>query len=162
MITYHKEYGCWFQMTEDAKHYALYEAKTYKHNSTSDRVIIWDEDNDEMVNFVYGATILGVDELDKAVSEYVAEYEARQKAEARAKDEIVATYKITKAGVRAFLDEASTDFFAEMEKPWDDQHLENYDIVISCGKRKISIPLGAEEWNGIEVLLTDAAETWEA
>jgi hypothetical protein len=149
-------------MTEDSKHYALYEAKTYKHNSTSDRVIIWDEDNDEMVNFVYGATILGVDELDKAVSEYVAEYEARRKAEAKAKVKALVKYNSTKAGVRAFLDEASTDFFAEMEKPWDDQHLENYDIVISCGKRKISIPLGAEEWNGIESLLTDATETWEA
>lgn len=158
MITYHKDFGCWFQMTEDSKHYALYEAKTYKHNSTSDRVIIWDVDNDEMVNFVYGATVLGVDELDKAVSEYVAEYEAKQKNKAKA----FAKYNSTKAGVRAFLDEASTDFFAEMEKPWDDQHLENYDIVISCGKRKISIPLGAEEWNGIEALLTDAAETWEA
>ena len=162
MITYHKEYGCWFQMTEDAKHYALYEAKTYKHNSTSDRVIIWDEDNDEMVNFVYGATILSVDELDKAVTDYVAEYEARQKAEARAKAEALAEYKFTKAGVNAFLDETSTDFFAEMEKDWDDQHLELFDTVISCGTRQIKVPLGAYQWECLESYLKDAVEDWEA
>lgn len=160
MITYHKEYGCWFQMTEDAKHYALYEAKTYKHNTTSDRVIIWDEDNDEMVNFVYGATILGIDELDKAVSEYVAEYETRRKAEASAKTEWA--YRFTKAGVKAFLDNASEDFFAEMNKNLIEQDLGKFDIVVSCGKHKIRVPLGAEEWEGLESWLNDAIEEWEA
>lgn len=162
MITYHKEYGCWFQMNENAKHYALYEATTYKHKTTSDRVLIWDEDADEMVNFVYGANILGVDELDKAITEYVAEYEAKKKAEAKAKIKALAEYKFTKAGVRAFLDETSTDFFAEMEKDWDDQHLEHFDIVITCGTRKISIPLGAEQWDALERCLEDAVEEWEA
>jgi hypothetical protein len=158
MITYHKEYGCWFQMTEDAKHYALYEAKTYKHNSTSDRVIIWDEDNDEMVNFVYGATILGIDELDKAVSEYVAEYETRRKAEAKAE----VSYRFTKAGVKAFEDSASRDFFAEMEKNWEDQHLEKFDINVTCGKHKIRVPLGADDWSGLILWLNESIEEWEA
>lgn len=162
MITYHKDYGCWFQMTEDSKHYELYEAKTYKHHTTSDRVLIWDVDNDELVNFVYGATILGVDELDKIVTEYVAEYEAKKKAEAKAKVKAFAKYEFTKAGVRAFLNETSTDFFAEMEKGWDDQHLERFDIVITCGTRKISMPLGAEQWDALERCLADAVEEWEA
>lgn len=153
MITYHKEYGCWFQMTEDSKHYALYEATTYKHKSTSDRVIIWDEDNDEMVNFVYGANILSIDELDKAVSEYVAEYEAKQKAP-KAK----ATYRFTKAGIEAFEDMASTDFFAEMEKPFEDQHLEKFDIIVSCGKHSIRIPFGAQEWDAAVQMLNDCLE----
>lgn len=160
MITYHKEYGCWFQMTEDSKHYALYEAKTYKHNSTSDRVIIWDEDNDEMVNFVYGATILSVDELDKIVTDYVAEYEARRKAEEKTKVKAFAKYEFTKAGVRAFLDKTSTDFFEEMDN--GGEHLDQFDIVVTCGKHKISMPLGAYLWDQLTDCLTDSVEDWEA
>lgn len=160
MITYHKEYGCWFQMTEDSKHYALYEAKTYKHNSTSDRVIIWDEDNDEMVNFVYGANVLSVDELDKAVSEYVTEYEARQKTEAKATQKAEVSYRFTRAGVKAFLADASAEFFEDMDN--GGEHLDQFDIGVSCGKRSIRVPLGAEEWNGIEVWLEDAINEWEA
>lgn len=152
MITYHKEYGCWFQMTENSKHYALYEAKTYKHNTTSDRVIIWDEDNDEMVNFVYGATILGVDELDKAVSDYVAEYEAKKTAKAKRH------YSLNKAGVKAFEDKASADFFEEMEKPWEEQNLGKFDIIVSVGDHQISVPLGAEEWNDLVVWLSECEE----
>lgn len=156
MITYHNEYGCWFQMTEDSKHYSLFEAMTYKHKSTSDRVIIWDEDNDEMVNFVYGATILSIDELDKAVSEYVAEYEAKQKASKKANAKI--KHPFTSAGVNEFEAQASSEFFEEMEKDWEDQRLDKFDIVVSCGKHQVRIPLGAEEWNEIIVCLRDCLE----
>lgn len=161
MITYHKEYGCWFQTTEDAKHYALYEAKTYKHNTTSDRVIIWDEDNDEMVNFVYGATILSVDELDKAVSEYVAEYEAKQKAEEKTKVKAFVKHNFTRAGVNEFISDASEAFFEEMEKDFENQHLENFDIVVSCGKHSVRIPLGAEEWDFVNEMLNNCLEVNE-
>lgn len=152
MITYHKEYGCWFQMNECAKHYALYEATTYKHKSTSDRVIIWDEDNDKMVNFVYGANILSIDDLDKAVTEYVAEYEANQKAK------VVHTYAFSNAGIKAFEDRASADFFEEFEKDWDDQNLQQFDIVVACGKHQVRIPLGAEEWNELVYYLKNCLE----
>ena len=160
MITYHKEYGCWFQMNETAKHYALYKAKTYKHNSTSDRVIIWDEDNDEMVNFVYGASVLSVDELDKAVSEYVTQYESIQKKEAKNKVKAFAKYEFTKAGVNNFLDKASTDFFEDMDN--GGEHLDQFNIVVTCGKHKISMPLGAYLWDQLTDCLTDAVEDWEA
>ena len=160
MITYHKDYGCWFQMDECSKHYALYEATTYKHKSTSDRVLIWDEDNDELVNFVYGATILSVDELDKAIAEYVAEYEAKQKAEAKEKAKAFVKYEFTKAGVNSFLDKAQTDFFEEMDN--GGEHLEQFDIVVSCGKHKMRIPLGAYLWDRLADCLTDSVEDWEA
>lgn len=157
MITYHKEYGCWFQMTENSKHYELYEAITYKHKSTSDRVLIWDVDNDELVNFVYGANSLGVDELDKIVTEYVAEYEAKRNKPSKARAFI--KHDFTKAGVKAFTENASKDFFAEMDI--GGENLDQFDIVVSCGKHKIRVPLGAEEWDGIESWLNDAIEEWE-
>lgn len=159
MITYHKEYGCWFQMTEDSKHYTLYEAKTYKHNTTSDRVIIWDEDNDEMVNFVYGANTISIEELDNVVSDYVAEYEAKQKAEAKNKVKAFIKYEFTKSGIEAFKNRASADFFAEMDS--GGEHIDDFDILVSCGKHQIRVPLGAEEWNSVEVMLTDCWEVNE-
>lgn len=159
MITYDKNYGCWFQMNGDARHYPLYEMETYKGNTTSDIIVIWDHDNDCIVNHVYGANTIAVDELDKVVTEYVEEYEAKQKA--KAKTEIVANYKFSKAGVKAFLESASDDFFEEMDKDWDLQNLAQFDIVVSCGKHSINIPLGAEEWGCIEVMLEDAVKEYE-
>lgn len=156
MIIWDKKNGYTYEDETNGKRYSLFEAKCYQGEATSDIVIIWDEDRNRFANYVYGADTLHehIEELDNTIRYYVGEAtKVTPKAEV--------SYRCTKAGVKAFLDEASTDFFAEMEKPWDDQHLENYDIVISCGKRKISIPLGAEEWNGIEVLLTDASENWE-
>ena len=78
MIEYRKDVGCYYVHETNGKHYHLYEAKTYKHHTTSDRIIIWDEDEDKMVNFVYGATIIEIDELDEMVSHYVTEYEAKR------------------------------------------------------------------------------------
>lgn len=163
MIIWDKKNGYTYKDETTRKEYSLHEMKCYQGEASSDIVAIWDDASNCFANYVYGAEFLheSIEELNNTIKFYVDDYEAKQKEKAKAKAEIVAKYKCTKAGVKAFLDEASTDFFAEMEKPWDDQHLENFDIVISCGKRKISIPLGAEEWNGIEVLLTDAAETWE-
>ena len=161
MITYDKNYGCWFQMDGCAIHYPLYEMKTYKGNSTSDIIVIFDHDNDRIVNHVYGANTIAIDELDKVVTEYVEEYEAKQREEAKVKAEVSANYKFSKAGVKAFLDDASTDFFAEMDKDWDEQHLEQFDVVVTCGKRQIVVPLCAEQWGCIEECLTEAVEDWE-
>lgn len=159
MITYHKDYGCWFQMDECSKHYGLFEMKTYKHHTTSDILAIWDHDNHEFVNYVYGANTLSVDELDKYVTEYVAEYEAKQKVKTSV--EAFRKYNLSKAGVKAFEDSASCDFFAEMEKDYEDQHLEKFDINVTCGSHKISAPLGAEEWNELIAWLNYCVEANE-
>ena len=159
MITYTKQNGCFFQMNEGAKHYHLYEMQAYKGKTTSDIIAIFDHDNDCIINHVYGANTISVDELDEVVTEYVTEYEAKQKA--KTKTEVVANYKFSKAGVKAFLEHASDDFFEEMDKDWDLQNLAQYDIVISCGKHSISIPLGAEEWGCVEEMLEDAVEEYE-
>ena len=159
MITYTKQNGCFFQMNEDAKHYHLYEMQAYKGKATSDIIAIFDHDNDCIVNHVYGANTISVAELDEVVTEYVTEYEIRQKA--KVKNEIVANYKFSKAGVKAFLGHASNDFFEEMDKDLDLQNLAQYDIVVSCGKHSISIPLGAEEWGCVEEMLENAVEEYE-
>ena len=154
MITYDKRFGCWFQMDENSRHYSLYEMMTYKHNSTSDIVVIFDHDHDSIVNYVYGANILSVEELDKAVSEYVAEYEAMARGEGKVTPNL--SYRFTKAGIEAFKDRASADFFAEMDR--GGEHIDKFDIFVSCGKHQIRIPLGAQEWDIIDTMLSDCLE----
>jgi hypothetical protein len=112
-------------------------------------------------NYVQGATFLyeDISELDNTVKQYVDEYEAKRNKPSKAKAFV--KYEFTKAGVKAFLDDASTEFFEEMEKPWEDQKLEQYYIVVSCGKHKITVPLGAEEWNALDCWLTECVEEYE-
>ena len=159
MIIYTKEHGCYFENETNKKHYHLYEAMTYKGNTTSDAIVIWDHDNDRIVNHVYGANTIDVDELDKMVSNYVAEYEAKQKA--TQKQEIAVEYRFTRAGLKAFEDQASSDFFAEMDKEWDEQELNKFDIVVSCGEHQIRVPLGAEEWDIVNAMLRECLEVNE-
>lgn len=162
MIIWDKKNGYTYKDEATNKEYTLHELMCYKGTASSDIVGIWDEKNNCFANYVYGAEFLdeSIEELNNTIKYYVDAYEAKRNNQSKARAFI--KYKSTKAGVKDFLADASTDFFAEMEKPWEDQQLEKYDIVISCGKRKISIPLGAEEWDGIEALLTNASETWEA
>lgn len=77
MIHYDKKVGCYYEHETTGKHYQLYEAKVYKHNTTSDRIIIWDEDECRFVNFVYGANSLDIAELDHMVTYYVTKYESK-------------------------------------------------------------------------------------
>lgn len=156
MIIYNKKNG-WFFLSEDTgKQYSLYEMVSYRGNTTSDIITIWDHDSDCIVNHVYGANSTSIEELSDIITEYVEEYETKEKA--KAKVEIAASYKFTKAGVAAFLEYASDDFFEEMEKELDAQDLAQFDIEISCGKHSIKIPLCAEEWGYIEEMLTDCVE----
>lgn len=157
MIIWDKKNGYTYEDETNGKRYSLFEAKCYQGEATSDVVVIWDEEKNRFANYVYGASNLfeHIEELDNTIKYYVGEY-TKEIPQAEV------SYRFTHAGIKAFLDEASTDFFAEMDKPYEDQHLENYDIVISCGKRKISIPLGAEPWNDLELFLFEALEYWEA
>lgn len=159
MITYNKKSGWGFIGEESGKQYSLYEMISYRGNTTSDIIIIWDHDSDCIVNHVYGANSTSIEELSDIITEYVKEYETKEKAKAKA--EIAASYKFTKTGVKAFLEYASDDFFKEMDKDPDEQDLAQFDIVVSCGKHSISIPLGAEEWGNIEELLFDSLENYE-
>lgn len=158
MTIYTKENGCYYEQETTGKHYSLYEMMTYKGNTTSDIVAIFDDDNHELVGWFPGANIFDVNEIDKAVAELVEEYETKQKEKATPTVEV--SYRFTKAGVEAFLADASAEFFEDMNN--GGEHLDQFDIVVSCGKRKIAVPLGAEEWNGIEVWLEDAINEWEA
>lgn len=159
MITYNKKSGWGFIGEESGKQYSLYEMVSYRGNTTSDIIIIWDHDSDCIVNHVYGANSTSFEELSDIITEYVKEYETNDRA--KAKPEIAASYKFTKAGVKAFLEYASDDFFKEMDKDPEEQDLSQFDIVVSCGKHSISIPLGAEEWGNVESLMYDSLENYE-
>lgn len=158
MIIYEKKNGWSFLSEDTEKQYSLYEMVSYRGHSTSDIITIWDHANDCFVNHVYGANSTSIEELSDIIAEYVKEYETKEKAKATA--EIAASYKFSKAGVKAFLEYASDDFFAEMEKEWDEQNLAQFDIVVSCGKHSITVPLGAEEWGCIEAMLEDSLEAY--
>lgn len=161
MIIWDQKNGYTYKDEATNKEYTLHELMCYKGTASSDIVGIWDEKNNCFANYVYGAEFLdkSIEELNNTIKFYVDAYEAKQKAETKAKAFI--KYEFTKAGVKAFLEKASDDFFAEMEKEWEVQNLGQFDIEISCGKHKVRIPLGAEEWNSVEVMLADCLEVNE-
>ena len=162
MIIWDKKNGYAYKDEATNKEYTLHELTCYKGTASSDIVGIWDEENNCFANHVYGAEFLdgNIEELNNTIKFYVDAYEAKRKTQTKAKAFI--KYEFTKAGVKAFIDQASNDFFEEMDKDYEDQHLERFDIEISCGKHKVRIPLGAEQWNALENCLTDAIEDWEA
>lgn len=154
MIIWDKKNGYTYEDETNRKRYELFEAKCYQGEATSDIVIIWDEKENCFTNYVYGANNLfeHIEELDNTIKYYVDESTKKTpKADV--------SYRFTKAGVKAFLADASAEFFEDMDN--GGEHLDQFDIVISCGKRKIAVPLGAEEWNSIEAFLADAVEEWE-
>lgn len=151
MITYHKEYGCWFQMDETARHYHLYEMTTYKHKSTSDIIVVFDHDSDTIVNHVYGANTISIDELDKIVTEYVEEYEAKQKRE-KEKRERVVRYEFTRAGVTAFERDVIDDILDRDICEW---------FTLTHAGRELRIPDTAMAYEGMETFLQEAIDDWE-
>lgn len=148
MIIYTKDNGCYFVRESTEKHYHLYEAMTYKGKTTSDRIIIWDEDADKMVNFVYGANGIGVEELDKMVSAYVEEYEAKQKKRVP----VSTAYSFTRDGVRHWLNDVVEDIL-------DKNICEDY--LISHAHRVIRLPDLAHIHEGLQYLLETALEEEE-
>lgn len=156
MITYHKEYGCWFQMTEDSKHYSLYKMRPYSGEDTLDIMAVFDYDSKETVGIICDSTLFDLEDLDCMIESKVLAYEAKQKASKKANAKT--KHPFTSAGVNEFEAQVSSEFFEEMEKDWEDQRLDKFDIVVSCGKHQVCVPLGAEEWSEIIVCLRDCLE----
>ena len=158
MIIWDKKNGYTYKDEDTQKEYTLHEMACYQGTASSDIVAIWDSKNNCFANYVYGAEFLhqNIEELNNTIKFYVDDYEAKRNKPIKARAFI--KYEFTKAGIEAFKDRASADFFAEMEKPFDDQQLEKYDILVSCGKHQIRIPLGAEEWNSVEEMLDECLE----
>lgn len=151
MIIYDKKNGWAFLSEETGKHYALYEMISYRGHTTSDIIAIWDHDNDFIVNHVYGATILKIEELSETISYYVAEYETR--ARGKAKEETEIYYKLSKSGVRAWGNDVVEDI---CEKDLCG------DYIISHGNRSVRLPDLAEIHNMLECFLEDVVEEMEA
>jgi hypothetical protein len=156
MIIWDKKNGYTYEDEQTHKRYSTYEAKCYQGEATSDIVIIWDDKNNCVANYVYGATFLheSIEELNNTIKFYVDDYEAKRSNPSKARAFI--KYEFTKAGIEAFKDRASADFFAEMDN--GGEHIDKFDIVVSCGKHSIRIPLGAEEWSSVETMLGDCLE----
>lgn len=157
MIIWDKKNGYTYKDEATRKEYTLHEMMCYKGVASSDIVAIWDEENNCFANYVYGAEFLheDIEELNNTIMFYVDDYEAKRNKPSKAKAFI--KYDFTKAGIEAFKDRASADFFAEMDN--GGEHIDKFDILVSCGKHQIRIPLGAEEWDSVEDMLS---ECWEA
>lgn len=154
MIIWDKKNGYTYEDETNGKRYSLFEAKCYQGEASSDIVIIWDEEKNQFTNYVYGADSLfeHIEELDNTIKYYIGEStKATPKADV--------SYRFTKAGVKAFLADASSEFFEDMDN--GGEHLDQFDIVVSCGKRSVRVPLGAEEWNALEDWLTECVEEYE-
>lgn len=150
MITYHKEYGCWFQLTEDSKHYALMEMTPYKGEGTSDIIAIWDEDNREIVNWIYGASIFDIADLDHNVERYVTAYEKRKRE--KEKRERVVRYDFTRAGVTAFERDVIDDILDRDICEW---------FTLTHAGRELRIPDTAMAYEGMETFLQEAIDDWD-
>ena len=159
MIIWDKKNGYTYKDEATNKEYTLHELMCYKGTASSDIVGIWDKENNCFANYVYGAEFLdeSIEELNNTIKFYVDAYEANQKTKQKAKAFI--KYEFTKAGVKAFLESASDEFFEDMDN--GGEHLDRFDIVVSCGKHLLRMPLGAEEWGNLEVMLEDCLEVNE-
>lgn len=149
MIIWSKKNGYAYEDEFTHKRYSIFEAITYKGESSTDAVAIWDDEEEQFVNYLYGADFLykNLAYFDEAVSCCIKEYEEKEKAR----------YRFTKAGVRLFVEKASDDFFKAMEEGED---LEPYNIDITVGNHRIVVPLGAMEWDGLETWLKECAEEY--
>lgn len=143
MITYDSKNGCYYH--NETRHYHLYEAMTYKGDTTSDIIIIFDHDRDHVVNYVYGASTIGMRELDDVVTDYVNEYESNLAENAK-------TYAFTKAGTRLFLNSAMDDIYKALE----DDREPMPDIKITVGNHQITVPMMAEIWEDFETFIHEA------
>ena len=159
MIIWDKKNGYTYKDEDTSKEYSLGELSCYQGEASHDIVAIWDNKNNCFANYVYGAEFLhkNIEELNHTIKFYVDDYETKRNKQSKARAYI--KYEFTKAGVEAFRDRASADFFAEMDN--GGEHIDKFDIFVSCGKHQIRIPLGAEEWNGVEELLEHCLEVNE-
>ena len=158
MIIWDKKNGYTYEDEQTHKRYSLLEGKCYKGECTSDSIIMWDDEKMCFADYVQGATFLykDIEELDQTIKGYIDAYEAKQTEKRKARAFI--KHSFSDAGIKAFEDQASADFFEEFEKPFDDQDLTKFDIMVSCGKHQIRIPLGAEEWNELTYFLKECLE----
>lgn len=158
MIIWDKKNGYTYKDEDTSKEYSLSEMTCYQGTASHDIVAIWDDAKNCFANYVYGAEFLheNIEELNNTIKFYVDAYETKQTEKRKARAFI--KHSFSDAGIKAFEDQASADFFEEFEKPFDDQDLPKFDIFVSCGKHQIRIPLGAEEWNELIYYLKNCLE----
>lgn len=158
MIIYTKNDGCYFEREATGKHYHLYELETYKGDTTSDIIAIMDHDENSFVNYLYGANVISIEDLDKAVGSYVEEYESKKQAKAV---QTAVTYKFTEDGIKRFMQSAYDDIFKAMEavNPMTDFY-GDHDIHVKIGCHEITIPDVAYAYQAFEEYLKDVLEDY--
>lgn len=147
MIIYTKRDGYRYEDERTGRKYSLLEMKTYGGMSTSDIIMIWDEETDAPANWVYGASLYEHDaqKLDELIREYI---EANQKR----KRETVATYGFTRSGVNAFMRDVTDDILDRDICEW---------FALNHAGREIRIPDTAMAYEALEVFLQEAIDDWE-
>jgi hypothetical protein len=148
MITYHKEYGLWFQLTEDSKHYGIYKMVTYSGDNSIDIAVVFDFDRKEIVTQIWEASAFDMEDLDCMIESKVTAYEAKTRVQATPKIK----YPFNKVGISAFMNDVADDIM---------NHGIYGDFKITHGKRTLAYPDTAECWEALSRCLDDALEEWE-
>lgn len=161
MIIWSKREGYIYEDERTHKRYSLLEGKCYKGECTSDSIIMFDDEEMCLANYVQGASVLyeNIEELDETIKEYIDDYEAEKAKRIKEATQKKCNYRFDRYGIKAFCMNATEDIFAEMEKPHNEQSMEKFNFMVSVGNHSIRIPTGAEEWDGFEQWL---ARCWEA
>lgn len=141
MIIYSKRNGYYYEDETTGERFALVILNSLGGTTTTDIVGIWDEENNRLRGWFYGATLLESDpkQLDELVPQYILKPEPKP-------CKPVVKYSFTKAGSKAFCDDVVGEFFEAMDK---DEDLRAYNIHVTVGKRTIEIPMLADIYEGL-------------
>lgn len=153
MITYSKRNGYHYEDETTGERFALVILNSLGGTTTTDIVGIWDEGNNRLCGWFYGATLLESDpkQLDELVPQYI------QKPEQKAAQPVV-SYSFNDRGVRAFIEDVEGEIYDTLEK--DDPDWEKLKISVTIGNRTLSIPMFADVFDGLGYWLTEAEREW--
>lgn len=155
MLKYSKYFGYTYLDENTLDEYGLYRLISYDGTRTLDKLIIWDEERDDIHTWIYGETLLpkSAPELETVIAHEI-ERAAQNKREREPEE--INTYNFDKLGVNGFLGDSLEDVFEAIDNGHNVP-----DIQITVGEQKIAVPTCAQIWEAFERFMHDALEEWE-
>lgn len=144
MIIWSKHEGFYYEDESNGNRYALLEMTSYRGETTSDIIAIWEEEHNTFIDYVYGASHLyeNLTELDETIKHYVDKYNKKGL-------KTTANYPLTKSGVKAWACDVVDDIL--------DRDITG-DFVITHCNRTIKLPDLADVYEMITGFLEEVAE----
>lgn len=140
------------------KEFSLFDTSNLGGQTTPDIIVIFDDEAQKVVNYIYGATLCmdgekAIRELDKNIKHYVDEYIKRDMNPPTIK------YPFDANGAKRFMSDAYDDIFKAMEdcNPMTDDY-GDHDIYIRINGREIRVPDLAGCYELLDTYLKDSVE----